>query len=132
MIDNQRKVIVGAYLSRKKKGGSYNICQELLSEKWIVKRSRFQALYILSPQSVAILANPILWVVLNINTIVLRINLIRVQSRNSIKQVGLSIHFKISFVRKSDNIKYKTQKSCNENPSLKSTDLRQTQRFIEN
>ena len=131
MIDNQRKVIVGAYLSRKKKGGLYNICQELLSEKWIVKRSRFQALYILSPQSVAILANPILWVVLNINTIVLRINLIRVQSRNSIKQVGLSIHFKISFVRKSDNIKYKTQKSCNENPSLKSTDLRQTQRFIE-
>ena len=42
------------------------------------------------------------------------------------------MHFKISLVRYSDNIKYKTQKSCNENQSLKSTDLSQTQRFIEN
>ena len=45
--------------------------------------------------------------------------------------VKLTIHFKTSLVRNSDNIKYKTQKPCNENQSLKSTDLRQTQRFIE-
>ena len=43
----------------------------------------------------------------------------------------MTIHFKTSLVRNSDNIKYKTQKPCNENQSLKSTDLRQTQRFIE-
>ena len=41
------------------------------------------------------------------------------------------MHFKTSLVTNSDNIKYKTQKPCNENQSLKSTDLRQTQRFIE-
>ena len=41
------------------------------------------------------------------------------------------MHFKTSLVRYSDNIKYKTQEPCNENQSLKSTDLHQTQRFIE-
>ena len=47
-------------------------------------------------------------------------------------QVGwIDMHFKTSLVRNSDNIKYKTQKPCNENQSLKSTDLRQTQRLIE-
>ena len=45
--------------------------------------------------------------------------------------VGLTIYFKTSLVRNSDNIKYKTQNPCNENQGLKSTDLRQTQRFIE-
>ena len=45
--------------------------------------------------------------------------------------VKLTIHFKTSLVRNSDNIKYKMQKPCNENQSLKSTDLHQTQRFIE-
>ena len=71
--------------------------------------------------------HPILWVVLNISTIVLRTRLIRKLSQHPIKQVGLTIHFKTSLVRNSDNIKYKTQKPCNENPSLKSTDLRQAQ-----
>ena len=51
--------------------------------------------------------------------------------QHHIKQVGLTIHFKAFLVRNSDNIKYETQKPCNENQSLKSTDLRQTQRFIE-
>ena len=74
---------------------------------------------------------PILWVVLNISKIVLGIRLIRlirVQSQHPVQQVGLTIH---TLVRNSDNIKYKTQKPCNENPSLKSTDLLQTQRFID-
>ena len=75
--------------------------------------------------------HPILWVVLNISTIVLRTRLIRVQSQHPIKQVGLTIDSKTSLVRNSDNIKYKTQKPRNENPSLKSTDLLQTQKFTE-
>ena len=43
----------------------------------------------------------------------------------------MTIHFKTSLVNNSDNIKYKSQKPCNENQSLKSTDLHQSQRFIE-
>ena len=73
----------------------------------------------------------ILWVVLNISTTLLRTWFIRVQSQNPIKQVGLTIHTKTSLVRNSDNIECKTQKSCNENASLKSTYLLQTQRFTE-
>ena len=41
---------------KKKKTGLYNTYHELLSEKWIVKRSRFHASYIISLQSVAIFA----------------------------------------------------------------------------
>ena len=38
--NNKTKVVVGAYLSRsKKKGRLYNTYHELLSEKWIFKRS---------------------------------------------------------------------------------------------
>ena len=47
---NKVKFVVGAYISRnKKKGGLYNTYHELLSEKWIDKRSRFHASYIISP-----------------------------------------------------------------------------------
>ena len=55
-MNNRTKVVVGAYLSRKRKGGSYNTYHELLSEKWIVKRSRFDASYIIPPQSMTIFA----------------------------------------------------------------------------
>ena len=75
--------------------------------------------------------HPILWVVPNISTIVLRIRLTSVQSQHPIKQVGLTVYSKTSLVRNSDNIKYKTQKNFNQNPSLKSTDLLQAQRFTE-
>ena len=75
--------------------------------------------------------HPIFWVVFNISTIALRARLIRVLSQHTIKQVRFTIQFKTSLVRNSDNIKYKTKKPCNKNQSLKSTDLRQTQRFIE-
>ena len=37
-----------------KKGGLYRTYHELLSEKWLDKRSRFHTTYIISPQSVAI------------------------------------------------------------------------------
>ena len=41
IINNKTKVVVGAYLSLgKKKDGLYNTYHKLLSEKWIVKRSR--------------------------------------------------------------------------------------------
>ena len=43
----------------------------------------------------------------------------------------MTIHSKTSLLRNCGNAKYKTQNPCNENPCLKSTDLRQTQRFIE-
>ena len=77
------------------------------------------------------LQHSILWVVLNISAIVLTTRLTKVQLQNPIKQVGLLMHSKTSLVRNSDKMKYKMQKLCNENPSLKSTDLLQTQRFIE-
>ena len=75
--------------------------------------------------------HPTLWDVLNISTIDLRIKLIIVQFQHPIKQVGLTILSKKSLLRISDNIKHKTQNPCNNNPSLKSTDLLQTQRLIE-
>ena len=55
ITNDQTKVVVGAYLSMKK-GGLYNTCHELLSEKWIVKRSRFHVSSITSPQLLAIFA----------------------------------------------------------------------------
>ena len=73
------------------------------------------------PSQYQYLQHPILWVVLNISTINVRARLIRVQH---------NIHSKAYLVRNSDNIKYKMQKLCNENWSLKSTDLLQTQRLI--
>ena len=75
--------------------------------------------------------HPILWVAMNICKKFLSTRLIRVLSQHPIKQVGLTIRFKTSLVRNSGNMKDKTQKACNEIQSLKSTDLRQTQRFIE-
>ena len=58
-MNNKTKVVVDAYLSRKKKekkrkGGLYNTYHELLSEIWIVKSSQFHVPYIISPQSVII------------------------------------------------------------------------------
>ena len=42
IINTKTKVAVGVYLlKKKKKDGLYNTYHELLSEKWIVKRSRF-------------------------------------------------------------------------------------------
>ena len=64
------------------------------------------------------------------SNISLESKVVRVQSQHPIKKVGLTIHSKTSSVRSSD-IKYKIQKPCNEKPVLKSTDLLQTQRFIE-
>ena len=69
------------------------------------------------PKQQQYLQHPILWVVLNISTIVLRTRLIRVQSQHPIKLIELTIHSKTFLVRNSDNIKYKY--------------LLQTQRFIE-
>ena len=61
----------------------------------------------------------------------MRTRLIKVQSKHPVKQVGLTIHSKTFLVKNTDNIKHKMQKPCNENPSLKSTDLPQTQMLIE-
>ena len=55
ITNDKRKVVVGAYLSMKK-GGLYNTCHELLSEKWIVNRSRFHVSSITLPQLLAIFA----------------------------------------------------------------------------
>ena len=45
-----------AAAQRKKRYGLYTTYHELLSEKWIVKRFRFHASQIISPQSVEIFA----------------------------------------------------------------------------
>ena len=66
--------------------------------------------------------HPILLVVLNISKKVLRTKLIRLLWQHPIKQVGFTIHFKTSLVRNFDNIKYKVQKTCDDNQSWKSTD----------
>ena len=55
ITNDKTKVVVGAYLSMKK-GGLYNTCHELLSEKWIVNRSRFHVSSITLPQLLAIFA----------------------------------------------------------------------------
>ena len=52
---NKTKFVLDASISRKK-GDLYNTYHELLSEKWIVKRSRFHESYIISPQTVPIFA----------------------------------------------------------------------------
>ena len=42
--DVKAKVVVGSYLSRnKKRGGLCNTYHALLSDRWLVKRSRFYA-----------------------------------------------------------------------------------------
>ena len=115
---------------QEKKGGLYNTYHELLSEK----RTRdpdFMRCILYHPNQQHYSQHPILWVLLNISTIVLRARLITALSQHPIKQVGLTILLKTSLIRKSDNIKYRTQKPFTENQSLKFTDLRQTQRFIE-
>ena len=118
IINNKAKVVTSASLCFfQKRGGICNTFHELLSEKWIVKRSR---LYYPNQQQYS--QHPILWVVLSISVIILRTRLIRVQSQHRMKQVGLTINSKTFLVRNSDNIKHKTLKPCNE--SLKSTDLR--------
>ena len=73
----------------------------------------------------------ILCIVLNLSTIVLRASLIKMQSQLPIKEVGLARQSKTSLVRNCVNIKYKMQKLCNKNLSMKFTDLLQTQRLIE-
>ena len=119
------------HLSPEKKGDLYNTYHELLPKKLIVRRSLFRASYLYHPKQYQYLQHPVLWVALNIRTIALRRRLKRLQSQHPMKQVGLTIHSKTSMVRKSDNIIYKMQKPCNENPILKSADLLQTQTFIE-
>ena len=116
------------HLSLDKKGDLYNTYHELLPKKWIVKRYPFHASQIISPQAVSIFATSCLVGCIKYQ---LKKRLKRLQSQHPMKQVGLTIHSKTSMVRKSDNIIYKMQKPCNENPILKSADLLQTQTFIE-
>ena len=67
-------------------------------------------LYYPMQYNIRCLQHPILWVVLNIRTIVARARLIRVQSQHHMKQFGLTIHSKTSLTRNSDNIIYKCKK----------------------
>ena len=84
-INNKRKFVVGAYLSRKK-GGFYNTYHKLLSEKWIVTNPDFTCHKLYYSNQYQYLQYPTLWVVLNISTIVLRVRFTRVQSQSY--QVG--------------------------------------------
>ena len=130
--NNITKVVVGAYLSRYKKNAGYiTPTVHYYRENGQLRDASFTRHILDNPNQQQYSQHPILRVVLNISTIVLRTRLIRVQSQLPIKQVGLTVHSKTSLVRNSDDIKYKTRKPCHENPSLKSTDLHQTQRFIE-
>ena len=115
----------------KKKDGLYNTYHELLSEKWIVRDPDFATHELHHPNQYAYLQHSILSFVLSISTIILRTRLIRVHSQHPIKQVGLTLHSKASLVRNSDNTKQKRQNPYNENLSLKSTDMLQTQSFTE-
>ena len=144
-----RQKLLQELISLGKKCGLYYTYHELLSGKWKknagciiptmncyrgngqLRDPDFTCHILYHPNQQQYSQHSIWWVVLDISKIVLRTRLIRVQSQHPIKQVGLAIHSKASLVINSDNIKYKTQKSCNENLSLKSTELCQTQRFIE-
>ena len=130
---NKRKVVVGAYLYRKKKMGHIIITmncsrrngqfRELLSEEWIDQSLDFASHIFNHPNYQKYSQHTTLWILFNISTIELKTRLIRVQTQHPIKQVGLIIHSKISLVENSDRIKYKTQNPCNENSCLKSTYL---------
>ena len=134
LINTKTKAAVGANLSKKEKEkktgyiiptrNCYRKNRQLRDPDFLRRK-----LYHRNHQQYS--QHPILWVVLNINAIVLRPRLIRVQSTHPTKQVGLTTHSTTSLVRNSDDIKYKIQKPCYEDPSLKSTDLFETQRIIE-
>ena len=129
--NNKTKFVLDASISRKK-GDLYNTYHEICYPRnGQLRDLDFTSHTLYHPRQYQYLQYPILWVVLNISTIVLRARLKRVQSQHSIKEVGLAIHSKTSLVRNSDNIINKMQKPCNENSSLRSKDLLQTQRFIE-
>ena len=129
----RKSLVLSGYLSLKKekKVGCIIPTMNCYLRNGQLRDPDFTRRILCHPNQQQYLQHPILWVVLNISKKVLRTRLIRLMSQHPIKQVGLTIHFKTSLVRISDNIKYKAQKPCNENQSLKSTDLHQTQRFIE-
>ena len=104
-----KKFVVGAYLSRKKKSVYIIPNMNCYSRNGQLRYSDFTRHKLYHHNHYQYSQHPILWVVLNISTIVLRTRLIRVQSQHPTKQVELTIHSKISLVKDSDNIKYKTQ-----------------------
>ena len=129
-INNKIKFVVGASFSRKKTIYIIPI-MNCYPRNGQLRDLDFMSHTLYHPRQYQYSQYPILWVVLNINITVLRARLKRMQSQHSIKEVGLAIDSKTSLVRNSDNIINKMQKLCNENSSLRSKDLLQTQRFIE-
>ena len=128
----QKSCCMQCIISQRKKKTGYMIpTMNCYPRNGQVRDPHFTCHKLYHPNQYQYLQHPILWVLFNIIAIILRARLIRVQSQHPIKQVGLTIYSKTSLVRNSDNMKYRTQKPCNENPSLKSADLLQTQRFIE-
>ena len=120
------------HISLGKKSGLYNTYHELLSEKWIVKRFRFHASYIISPQSVAIFATSHL-----VGFIEYQYN----SPEDKVDKSAVATSYQVGWIdytlqdilgQKFWQCKLKTQKPCNENPSLKSADLLQIQKLIEN
>ena len=127
-MNNKTKVVVG--VSLKKAGYIIPIinCYTINGQLRDPNFTRHKLYY---PKQYRYLQHLIFWVVLNISTMVLRIRLIRERQQHFITQIRLTLNFKTSLVRNSNKLVYKTQKPCNENQSLESTELFQTQRFIE-
>ena len=122
-INNKTKVGVGASLSIEKKASYLIPTMNCYGKNGQLRDPDFVRHKLYHPKQYQYSQDSILWVVLKISTIALRTRLIRVQLQHATKQVGLTIHFKTSSIKYSDNIIYKTQKPC--------TDLLQTQRLIE-
>ena len=135
--NNKTKVLVGTYLSlskkKERKGVLYNTHHELLSEKWIVIRYRFHASYIISSQLVVIFATSHLvgCIVNYYNSLANKVDRSAVATSCQVVWIDFTLQNIVGQKFSQYDIKYKTQKPCNENPTLKCTDTRQTKRFIE-
>ena len=118
---------------KERKGVLYNTYHELLSEKWIVIRYRFHASYIISPQLVAIFATSYLvgCIVNYYNSLANKVDRSAVATSCKVVWIDFTLQNIVGQKFSQYDIKYKTQKPCNENPTLKCTDTRQTKRFIE-
>ena len=117
-IGTPKLLVVGGYLSlkkKKKKKMSYIIpTKNCYPRNGQLRDPDLTHRILYHPNKQQYSQHLILWVVLNISKKVFRTRLMRVLLQLPIKQVGLTIHFKTPLVRNSDNIKYKTQKHCDD------------------
>ena len=102
-------------------------------KKWIVIRYRFHASYIISSQLVVIFATShlVCCIVNYYNSLANKVDRSAVATSYKVVWIDFTLQNIVGQKFSQYDIKYKTQKPCNENPTLKYTDTRQIKRFIE-